>query len=153
MRSWREDNRMRLVLAGSTPRIRVWLEAETPEERTALQTCAARGEWTNGRGVEAIARLRELAERLGYPVKDPNRPLRPAPPCLVIVRVGEQDLYEQLTSIARDNVTIVWDRRRGNRRTMDRPAGTERRQLERRQPPPPAWATGFLVVQFGESSS
>jgi hypothetical protein len=137
---------MRLVMAGDTQDVRVWLEAETPEETAALQTCAVRGEWTNGRGPEAIAKFRALAERLGYPVRNPNRQARPAPPCLVVVRRGERDLYEQLTAIARDTVTVVWDRRQSQRRTTDQPAAAERRRQDRRQPPPPAGALGFLVV-------
>ena len=44
---------MRLVMAGGPRQMRVWLEAETPEETAALQACATRGEWTNGRGGEA----------------------------------------------------------------------------------------------------
>ena len=41
---------MRLVMAGGTRDVSAWLEAETPEETAALRGCAARGEWTNGRG-------------------------------------------------------------------------------------------------------
>jgi hypothetical protein len=35
---------------------------------TALEVCAARGEWTNGHGADAIVRLQALATRLGFPV-------------------------------------------------------------------------------------
>ena len=142
---------MRLVMAGGTRDVSAWLEAETPEETAALQGCAARGEWTNGRGTEAIGRLRTLAAQLGYPVADPNRPARPAPPCLVVVRRGERDLYERLIMIARDNVTVVSDRRQGERRTAARPAAGERRRQDRRKPPPPTWAHGFLVVHFEDA--
>jgi len=141
---------MRLIMVGDPPSIRVWLEAETREETLALQACAARGEWTNGRGVDAIAKLRALADQLGHPIKGPGRPLQSSPPCLVVVRPGEQHLYEQLAAIARDNVTIVWDRRRNERRATDRPAGLERRRHERRRTPPPTWLAGFLVVSFPE---
>ena len=143
---------MRLVMAGGTRNVSAWLEAETPDETVALQTCAARGEWTNGRGAEAIARLRALSERLGYPVKDPNRLARPAPPCLVVVRRGERDLFERLTTIARDSVTVVWDRRQSERRKANRSTAAERRQQDRRQPPPPTWTQGFLVIQFQDVS-
>ena len=142
---------MRLVMAGGTRNISAWLEAETPDETAALRTCAARGEWTNGRGPEAVTRLRTLSERLGYPIKDPNRPTQPAPPCLVVVRQGERDLFEGLTAIARDTVTIVWDRRLTERRTASQPATAERRRQDRRQPPPSTWALGFLVLQFEDS--
>jgi hypothetical protein len=144
---------VRLVMVGGTRNVWAWLEAETAEETVALQGCVARGQWTNGRGAEAIAKLRALAERLGYPVSDPNRPVRPALPCLVIVRHGERDLYEQLTAIARDTVIMVWDRRQSQRRTSDRPAAVERRRRDRRQPPRPTWATlGFLLVPFENPS-
>jgi hypothetical protein len=144
---------VRLVMAEGTRNVWAWLEGETPEETVALQACVASGEWTNGRGAEAIAKLRALAERLGYPVTNPNRQARPAPPCLVVVRRGEPDLYEGLAAIARDSVTVVWDRRQSQRRTTDRPTAAERRRQDRRQPPPPAWATlGFLVVQFEDAS-
>ena len=144
---------MRLVIAGGTRNVSVWLEAETSEETVALQACAARGEWTNGRGAEMIPRLRTLAERLGHPVTDPNLPARPAPPCLVVVRRGERDLYEQLTLIARDTVRVVWDRRQSERRQADRPIPAERRRQDRRHPSSPSWdPLGFLVVLFTEAS-
>jgi hypothetical protein len=141
---------MRLVMVGDPPNIRVWLEAESPEETATLRACAARGEWTNGRGVDAIARLHALAEQMGHPIKGPNIPPRAAPPCLVVIRSGDQHLHEQLAAIARDNVTLVWDRRRGDRRATNGPVGTERRRHERRRLPPSTWVTGFLVVQFHE---
>ena len=141
------------MIAGGTRNVSVWLEAETSEETVALQACAARGEWTNGRGAETIPRLRALAERLGHPVTDPNHPARPAPPCLVVVRRGDRDLYEQLTMIARDTVRVVWDRRQSERRRADRPTEAERRRQDRRQASSPTWDTlGSLVVQFTEAS-
>jgi hypothetical protein len=41
---------MRLVITAGPPDIRVGLEPETGEEAMALEACAARGVWTNGRG-------------------------------------------------------------------------------------------------------
>jgi hypothetical protein len=79
----------------------------------ALETCAARGDWTNGRGEAAIATLGALAARLGYPVGAPER--RP-PPRLVIVQRGERPLYERLTAMARGDATVLWDRRQRERR-------------------------------------
>lgn len=139
---------MRLVMAGGTRDVSAWLEAETPEETAVLRTCAARGEWTNGRGPEAIARLRALSDRLGYPVAEPNRPAPPAPPCLVVVRRGERDLYERLVTIARASVTVVWDRRLADRRKTASTAAPDRRRQDRRQSPSSTWGQGFLVVQF-----
>jgi hypothetical protein len=134
-------------MAGGTRQVRVWLEAETPEEAEALQTCAARGEWTNGRGLEAVQRLHALSARLGYPVQPPTRPPRPGAPCLVVVRRGERDIYDSLLGIVRDSVGVVWDRRTSERRTTDLSPPTDRRRQDRRQPPPATWTSGgFLVV-------
>jgi hypothetical protein len=58
---------MRLVITAEPPDIWV-LEPETGEEAMALEACAARGEWTNGRGADAIMWLQALATRLGFPV-------------------------------------------------------------------------------------
>jgi hypothetical protein len=59
---------MRLVITAGPPDIWVGLEPETGEEAMALEACAARGEWTNGHGADAIVRLQALATRLGFPV-------------------------------------------------------------------------------------
>ena len=64
---------MHVVTAEGPQGLWVHLEPETPEEAMALETCAARGERTNGRGVQAVETLRRLAERLGYPVGAPVR--------------------------------------------------------------------------------
>jgi hypothetical protein len=142
-KGWRwEDDGLRLVMAGGTRSIWAWLEPQAPEEVVALQACAAQGDWTNGWGAEAIARLRAHAERLGYP-GGPSRPVSPVPPGLVVVRRGERDLFEALRAIARTDVTVVWDRRQGQRRANPRSAAGARR----RQPTPETWGTqGFLVV-------
>jgi hypothetical protein len=139
-------------MAGGTRQVRVWLEAETSEEAVALQACAARGEWTNGRGAEAVQRLHALSARLGYPIKAPSRPPRPVSPCLVVVRHGDRDLYESLIAIARDSVVVIWDRRTSQRRTADRLTTNDRRRQDRRQPPPAAWTSrGFLVVPIEDT--
>ena len=44
-------------------------EAETPAEWAALEQLATKGERTSGPGVEQIRRLRELAQRLAYPLR------------------------------------------------------------------------------------
>jgi hypothetical protein len=59
---------MRLVVTAGLQRVWVVLEPETGEEAMALEACAARGEWTNGHGADAIVRLQALATRLGFPV-------------------------------------------------------------------------------------
>jgi hypothetical protein len=134
-------------MAGGTRQVRVWLEAETPEEAAALQACAGRGEWTNGRGLDAVPRLHALAARLGFPVQAPTRPPSPGAPCLVVVRRGERDVYDGLLAIVRDSVGVIWDRRTAERRITHHAPPTERRREDRRQPPPTTWtAGGFLVV-------
>jgi hypothetical protein len=45
-----------------------WQFAATGEEAMALEACAARGDWTNGHGADAIVRLQALATRLGFPL-------------------------------------------------------------------------------------
>ena len=69
---------MRLVIAEGPQHLWVNLEAETSEEMMALETCAARGDWTNGRGVKAVETLQRLAERLGCPVWIPVRQQSPS---------------------------------------------------------------------------
>jgi hypothetical protein len=144
---------MRLVTTDGTRSMWVWLEPETETEASALQGCVARSEWTNGRGPEAIARLRALAERLGHPVREARRPVAPGSPCLVVVPRGKHDLFERLTLIARADVTVVWDRRLGERRRSDRPTAVDRRRQERRKAPTPWDVTGFLVLPFGDASA
>ena len=138
---------MRLVTAG-TQREWVWLQPDTPAETEALHACAAQGEWTNGRGSEAIPRLRALSARLGYPVADPAGPARRH---LVVVRRGENDLQARLAAIVRDGVTVVQDRRRAERRSSDQPTAPDRRRRERRQQPRESWDTQSVLVLSIES--
>ena len=133
---------MRLVTAG-TRREWVWLEPETPAEATALRDCVAQGEFANGRGSEAIPRLRALSARLGYPVPDPTRSV---PACLVIVRRGEDDLFARMTAIVRDGVPVIWDRRHGERRATDRPVTPDRRRQDRRQRTSETSGAGSVLV-------
>jgi hypothetical protein len=146
------DDCVRLVMAGGTRQMRVWLEAETPEETAALQACAARGEWTNGRGAEAVQRLHALSARLGYPIKAPSRPPRAGSACLVVVRQGDREIYEGLLAIVRDSVAVIRDRWTPPRRTTDRLTVNDRRRQDRRQPPPATWTSrGFLVVPIEDT--
>jgi hypothetical protein len=135
---------MRLVIIGLVPNVWVHLEAETPEEMSALEACAARGEWTNGRGEEAVTPLSALAARLGYPLGVPERRVAP---WLIVVRRGERPLYERLAGMAREDGTVIWDRRQQERRTTARAASVERRRTDRRRRPPETWGPlGFLMV-------
>jgi hypothetical protein len=135
---------MRLVTVEGTANTWAWLEAETHAEAQALSACAARGEWTNGRGSDAMARLCTLADRLGYPVRDPHYPI-PTGSNVVVVRRGARDLFTRLTAIARPG-TVVWDRRVTERRTADRPGAVNRRRHDRRQATPRTWVTQDYLV-------
>ena len=139
-----EDDRVRLVIIGLLPNIWVHLEPDTPEEMSGLEACAARGEWTNGRGEEAISTLTTLADRLGSPVGTPERRVAP---WLIVVRRGDRPLYERLAGLARGDGAVIWDRREQERRTTARAMPAERRREDRRQPPPETWAAlGFMMV-------
>jgi hypothetical protein len=139
---------VRLVVTGTPPDVWVQLEPESPGEMLALETCAAQGEWTNGRGEAAIATLGALAARLGHPVGAPERRV---PPRLVVVQRGEHPLYARLTAMARGDATVLWDRRQRERRTADWPAAVDRRRQSRRQPPPATWPVlRFLVVRLDD---
>jgi hypothetical protein len=135
---------MRLVTVEGTANTWAWLDPETRAEAQALQACAARGEWTNGRGPDAIARLCALAERLGYPVRDPHDPVSSGSN-LVVVRRGARDLFTRLTAITRPG-TVVWDRRVVERRKTDRPGPVNRRRQDRRQTTPRTWVTQDYFV-------
>jgi hypothetical protein len=133
---------MRLVTAG-TRRDWVWLEPETPAQAMALQACVAQGEWMNGRGSDAIWRLRALSARLGYPIADPPPPVTP---CLVVMPRGEHALFARMTAIVRGGVPVIWDRRHGERRTTSGPVATDRRRQDRRQRTPQTAGTQSVLV-------
>jgi hypothetical protein len=102
----------------------------------ALEQSAARGDWTTGRGTEAISELRALAARLGYPVRVTEKlePPSPPPPRLVVVWRGETALAEQLRAIMGPGVPVIWDRRERDRRGILGPALLDRRRRDRRTP-------------------
>jgi hypothetical protein len=62
---------MRLVVTTGPQRVWVGLEPETADEATALEACAAQGEWTNGREADAIVRLQRW--RRGSASRSPSR--------------------------------------------------------------------------------
>jgi hypothetical protein len=143
---------MRLVVFGGPWSVWSRLEAETVEEQTVLEACAARGERTSGSGVEAIPVLRALAARLGYSVEslDPQVIASPSPR-LVVVQRSAPALHARLASIAREGITVIWDRRHRERRTPGPPPPVDQRRRERRRPPPDTWSgLGFLVAPAHE---
>jgi len=141
---------VRLVITRELQGIWVRLEPATAEERRALEACEAQGEGTSGHGVDAIARLRALAKRLGSPIKRPVE-LPPSRAWLAVVQRGERDLYERLAPMAGPDMMMIWDRRQRERRTSDEPISTEQRRSDRRHPPPATWDTKrFLLVRLSD---
>ena len=117
---------MRLIVSSSAQAVWVWLDPDTTAEMSALEQCASLGEWTNGRGSEAIPRLRALATRLGYQVGAPERQgTAPPRPRLVVVQQREHDLYRRLVAMRWAGVRVIMDRCRGDRRT-DEPSNRAR---------------------------
>jgi hypothetical protein len=141
---------VRLVITRGLQGIEVRLDPVTAAERRALETCEMQGEGTSGRGVDAIARLRALAKRLGFPITRPVE-LPPARAWLAVVQRGERDLYARLAPMAGPDVMMIWDRRQRDRRTGDQPIPTDQRRGDRRHPPPPTWDTQrFLLVRLSD---
>ena len=140
---------MRLVVSGGPWSVWSRLEPETAEERLVLEACTARGERTSGSGVDAITTLRTLAARLGYPVEalDPRVTASPSPR-LVVVQRNESTLHARLTAIASEGITVIWDRRHGERRATNQGATVDQRRRDRRRSPPDTWSgLGFLVAR------
>ena len=146
---------MRLIVSSTAQAVWAWLDPDTAEEMSALEQCASQGEWTNGRGSEAIPRLQALATRLGYQAGAPERQgTAPPRPRLVVVQQREHALYRRLVAMRWAGVRVIMDRRRGDRRTTNRPAAPEQRRQPRRRSPATSWETlRFLVVPTQEQRS
>jgi hypothetical protein len=149
------ENGVRLIVATTAQGVWVWLDPDTAEEVSALEQCAAQGEWTNGPGREAIPRLQALATRLGHPVGAPERQVTSrSRPRLVVVQQREHALHRRLVAMRWAGVHVIMDRRRDERRTTDRPSVPDQRQGPRRRSPPTSWDTlRFLVVPTPEQRS
>ena len=70
--------------------------------------------------------------------------------CRIFVRRGEfqryEELYKAFASGGPNEVT--WDRRQRERRRTAQPNDVERRQADRRAPPPVSWTgLGFVVTK------
>ena len=149
------ENEVRLIVSSTAQAVWAWLDPDTAEEMSALEQCASQGEWTNGRGSEAIPRLQALAMRLGHRVGPPERQ-GTAPPRrrLVVVQQREHDLYRRLIALRWAGVQVIMDRRRGDRRTTNRPSAPDQRRRPRRRSPPTSWDTlRFLVLPTPEQRS
>jgi len=138
---------VRLSIARAAGDVWVQLEPETSDEVAALERSAAQGDWTIGRGQEAIPRLSAVARRLGYPVRATVDTPAVAAPRLVVVERGRDALAQQLRAITPPDVPVISDRRTGDRRTADRPIPGDRRQRERRRRPPDTWGTLHFLIE------
>ena len=67
---------------------------------------------------------------------------------LVVVQRGEQALYARLAATPwKARVSVIWDRRQGERRTTYGPSRVDRRRQDRRGLPPDTWsAMSYLMV-------
>jgi hypothetical protein len=68
---------------------------------------------------------------------------------LVVVRDGQKQVFEQLKrALAREPhpTTLIWDRRRGDRRAVTSAVKRDRRRDQRRATPDATWETHHFVV-------
>lgn len=96
------------------------------------------------RGVRELRRATESTQVAEETGGGAARRENSSPSSVAIVRAGETRVFELL----REKVaSVMWDRRRGERRTASQAIGTERRGGDRRRPPPPTWETlGFILA-------
>ena len=138
---------MRLSIARTADDVWVQLEPETTDEIAAVDRSVAQGDWTIGRGEEAITQLRALARRLGYPVQvTVDTPAVPAPRFLVVQR-GSPVLAERLRELSPPGIAVFFDRRMGDRRAGNRAVPADRRQQDRRRRPPETWGTLHFLIE------
>jgi hypothetical protein len=69
-------------------------------------------------------------------------------PYLVVVRRGETEVFRRLVAHFQGygEVTVIWDRRQGDRRGAEREVGAERRGADRRVTPAAAWEQAKFVL-------
>lgn len=73
----------------------------------------------------------------------------PALHFLVVVRSGRDEIFRDLTETFRGfPATVIWDRRRRDRRVATQQVGLERRRGQRRAQPTDTWRTlGFVILE------
>jgi hypothetical protein len=73
----------------------------------------------------------------------------PALHFLVVVRSGRDEIFRDLTETFRGfPATVIWDRRRRDRRVATQQVGLERRRGQRRAQPIDTWRTlGFVILE------
>ena len=135
---------MRLIINTAADGLWAYLEPATSDEITALERCVAEGEWSIGRGDDAIRRLRLIATRLGYPATEVYEPTRVRQ---VVVQRGQPGLVSILRALIPPSVPVIVDRRMRDRRVGSVTAPKDRRRRDRRQSPSATWrALRFLVA-------
>jgi hypothetical protein len=135
---------MRLIINTAAGTRWAYLEPATADEVTALERCVAEGEWSIGRGNDAIRRPRRMAARLGYPATEVYEPTRVRQ---VVVQRGHPSLVAILRALTPPSVPVIVDRRMRDRRVVSVAAPDDRRRRDRRQSPSATWrALRFLVA-------
>jgi hypothetical protein len=68
---------------------------------------------------------------------------------LVVVRSGREEVFQDLTETFRGfPATVIWDRRRRERRVAGQQVAVERRHRQRRADPRDTWRTlGFIIIE------
>ena len=94
-----------------------------------------------------IPRLLSLLFRR-RPAPDAARPDQPESKLLIVPRSLSPAYYFFLRAFAKENsLSVIVDRREGERRGRPRPVFVDRRHDDRRQKPAPTWnRDGFIVV-------
>jgi hypothetical protein len=74
---------------------------------------------------------------------------------LVVVRSGREQIFQDLRETFRGfPATVIWDRRRRERRVAGQQVPIERRQGQRRAEPRDTWRTlGFIIVESDSHSA
>jgi hypothetical protein len=74
---------------------------------------------------------------------------------LVVVRSGREEIFRDLRETFRGfPATLIWDRRRRERRVAGQRVPIERRQGQRRAEPRDTWRTlGFIIIESDSPSA
>jgi hypothetical protein len=73
--------------------------------------------------------------------------MTPSESYCILVKRGDFQRYDLIHRAFSDKLPVMWERRHGDRRQATQPIHNQRRQSERRGPPPACWvALGFVVA-------
>jgi hypothetical protein len=96
--------------------------------------------------------LQRRAGRLGRGATTLGRVRLPADiqsrPYLAVARPGDTDVYRRLVAHFQHHpeVTVIWDRRQGDRRAAPVDVALERRRADRRLTPPADWTAARFIL-------